>query len=288
MRSLQLAIFGIVIGWAALAVATVPVPTLSRRVTDLTGTLSAVQMGQLEQQLAAFEDRKGAQLAVLIVPTTTPDTIEQFAIRVFDQWKLGRKGIDDGALLLVAKNDHTLRIEVGRGLEGIMPDAIAKRIISEIIVPAFKNGDFSGGITAGVQRMMRVVDGEPLPAPKPSRSMTNFKGFDHVFPFLFFGVPIGGLILRALIGRLAAGLIGAGAAGGIALYLGAPLPIVIFAAIFVGLFCLGGSTNGRRSGYGGGWSSGGSSGGWSSGGSSGGGFSGGGGSSGGGGASGSW
>lgn len=287
MRWIQLTLLAIAISWAAAANATVPVPALSRRVTDLTGTLSAGQVGQLEQQLAAFETRKGAQLAVLIVPTTAPDTIEQFGIRVFDQWKLGRKGIDDGALLLVAKDDHTLRIDVGRGLEGIMPDAIAKRIISEIIVPAFKTGDFGGGIEAGVQRMMAVVDGEPLPAPKPSRSMTDFKGLGNLFPYLFFAIPIGGLILRALIGRLAAGLIGAVAAGGVAWFLGAPLPVDIFAAVFVGLFCLGGNANGRRSGGYGGWSSG-SSGGWSSGGSSGGGFSGGGGGSSGGGASGSW
>ena len=135
--------------------------------TDLTETLTPDQTAKLEQKLAAFEARKGSQIAVLIVPTTQPEAIEQYSIRVAEQWKLGRKGVDDGALLLVAKDDRALRIEVGYGLEGALPDAIAKRIIEDIIVPRFKTGDFYGGIDAGVDAMIKVVDGEPLPPPQP-------------------------------------------------------------------------------------------------------------------------
>ncbi|HYL17525.1 MAG TPA: YgcG family protein, partial [Burkholderiales bacterium] len=143
----------------------VPVPGLKARVTDLTHTLTPEQTAQLEQKLAAFESRKGSQIVVLIVPTTKPEEIEQYSIRVAEQWKVGRKGVDDGAILLVAKDDRALRIEVGYGLEGALPDVTAKRIVSDIIVPHFKTGDFYGGIDAGVDAMIKVVDGEQLPAP---------------------------------------------------------------------------------------------------------------------------
>src|SRR5512140_439195 len=133
-------------GFAQAEVA-VPVPA---RVTDQTGTLTPDQVQGLERTLRAFEARKGSQIAVLIVPTTQPETIEQFGIRVADRWKLGRKGIDDAAILIVAKNDRTLRIEVGYGLEGALNDATSKRIISEVIVPRFTQGDLYGGIAAGV------------------------------------------------------------------------------------------------------------------------------------------
>ena len=137
---------------AFLAIADVAVPPLKARVTDLTGTLSASEANQLEQKLAAFEAKKGSQIAVLIVPTTQPETIEQYSIRVAEAWKLGRKGIDDGALLLIAKQDRTVRIEVGYGLEGVLPDAIAKRIIEETIVPKLRQGNFAGGINAGIEQ----------------------------------------------------------------------------------------------------------------------------------------
>ena len=153
---------------ATFAVAEVPVPALEARVTDLTGTLTAEQRGALEESLRAFEALKGAQLAVLLVPTTAPETIEQYAIRVAEAWKLGRKGVDDGLLLLVATDDRRMRIEVGYGLEGAVPDAIAKRVIAETITPYFRQGDIPGGIEAGMQQLMRVVDGEPLPPPAPA------------------------------------------------------------------------------------------------------------------------
>ena len=143
-----------------------PVPKLTARVTDLTGTLTAEQQTQLEQKLAAFESAKGSQLAVLIVPTIAPEAIEQYSIRVVDEWKLGRKSVDDGALLIIAKNDHRVRIEVGRGLEGVLTDAMCNRIISERVTPAFRQGNFYGGIEAGLEAMMKLIEGEPLPPPE--------------------------------------------------------------------------------------------------------------------------
>src|SRR5258705_2490426 len=179
------ALLAIALLFAACAHADVAIPALKARVTDLTGTLAAQQQATLEQTLAAFEARKGSQIAVLIVPTTQPETVEQYALRVEETWKLGRKGVDDGALLLVAKDDRKLRIEVGYGLEGVLPDAIAKRIIAEDITPRFKQGDFYGGITTGVERMIKVIDGEPLPPPKP-RAQSRGGGFDFS-SLLFIG-----------------------------------------------------------------------------------------------------
>ncbi len=147
-----------------------PVPSLNRRVTDLTGTLDPSQQTDLETILQRFEQKKGSQVAVLIVPTTQPESIEQFAIRVADQWRLGRKGVDDGVLLLIAKNDRALRIEVGYGLEGVLPDALCNRIIDEHIVPRFRAGDFYGGIQSGAARILGAIEGEPLPTPNQKDS----------------------------------------------------------------------------------------------------------------------
>src|ERR1700745_2587003 len=166
--------------WASMAAADVGVPPLTARVVDQTGTLTPDQIANLEQKLKDFEARKGSQIAVLIVPTTQPEDIAQYSIRVVEQWKLGRKGIDDGALLIVAKNDRRLRIEVGYGLEGALNDATANRIISEIITPKFKQGDFVGGINAGVDRMISVIDGEPLPAPKPPQQRLSSDKIDQL------------------------------------------------------------------------------------------------------------
>lgn len=264
--------------------AEVPVPPLRARVTDLTATLSQDQRAALEQKLAALEARKGSQVAVVMLPTVQPEAIEQYAIRVFDQWKLGRKNVDDGVLLLVAKNDRRLRIEVGRGLEGAIPDAYAKRIIDEEITPRFKQGDFYGGITAGADRIARLVEGEPMPPPK--RTAAPGSGWSTETLFIgFIILAMASQLLHSLLGRfLGAGV--AGVAAGIVGYVLAGLAaavIVGLIAFVISLFI--GATGRRGSGWssGGNWSSGGGS--WSSGG---GGFSGGGGSSGGGGASGSW
>lgn len=269
---------------ATISLAQVAVPLLTARVTDLTDTLATDQRASLEQTLADFEERKGSQIAVLIVPSTAPETIEQYALRVAESWKLGRKGVDDGALLLVAKDERALRIEVGYGLEGVMPDAIAKRIVSDIIVPRFRAGDFAGGIRAGVEQMIRLVDGEPLPPPAARRDGGDAGVFAMLPHILIFSI-VGGAMLRALFGRF----VGAGVAGGAAGVISWLVLASVLGGLAVGaiafLLTLFLSLRGGRGGYGG-WSSGsgGSGGGWSGGG----GFSGGGGGFGGGGASGRW
>ena len=265
-------------GAAAIAAAQVAVPPLKARVNDLTGTLSAEQRSALEQTLAEFEQRKGAQIAVLLVPTTEPEPVAMFAVRVQESWKLGRKGVDDGVLLAIAKDDRELHIEVGYGLEGVLPDAIAKRIIEEEIVPRFKQGDFYGGIRAGTDRIMRVIEGEAL--PPPSRKAMEREGTDWLVPLLFFVVFAGG-ILRAIFGRLFGGVLGGGLAGLAGwMLMGSLFLGIVFAAVAFFVILAGG---GRMVPYGG------RHGGWSSrGGGFGGGFRGGGGLSGGGGASGRW
>src|ERR1700733_1488046 len=142
-----------------------PIPKLQARVTDLTGTLTAGQQAELEQKLRDFESRKGAQIAVLLVPTTQPEEIEQYSIRVVEAWKLGRKKVDDGALLILAKNDHSLRIENGYGLEGVLTDVMSNRIIEDTMVPLLRQGQYFAAISAGVDQMMRLIDGESLPPP---------------------------------------------------------------------------------------------------------------------------
>jgi uncharacterized protein len=268
---------------STLARADVAIPPLKARVTDLTGTLTSQQRSALEETLRAFEARKGSQIAVLVVTTTQPETVEQYAVRVEENWKLGRKGIDDGALLLIAKDDRKLRIEVGYGLEGVLNDATAKRIIAEEIVPRFKQNDYAGGINAGVARMIKVIDGEPLPPPAARPQRGNGIDLEHLLIIGFVLVFVVGGILRAIFGRvLGAGIVGA-IAGFIAWTLGGALLIGIIAAVIAFIFSLFGGTRGGfgSGGFGGGGFS-------SGGGFGGGGFSGGGGGSGGGGASGSW
>jgi uncharacterized protein len=245
-------------------------------------------MSALEQKLKDFEDRKGSQIEVLIVPTTQPEAIEQYSLRVVEQWKLGRKKVDDGALLLIAKNDRKLRIEVGYGLEGALNDATSKRIIDEIITPRFRSGDFAGGINAGVDRIIGVVDGEPLPAPKPIQRMSPgaLDALGEFFPVLLIGAIVVGGIMRSLFGRLGGSLItGLGVGVVVWLFVGV-LTIAGLAGLAGFLFTL--ISDAVMPG-GGGYSGGGYRGGGSSwGGGGGGGFSGGGGSFGGGGASGNW
>src|SRR3954467_7253683 len=166
MNAARASLLALLLCWACSALALVAVPPLSGRVVDQTGTLTAADVASLTQTLRDLETRKGSQVAVLIVPTTDGEAIEQYSLRVAEAWKIGRKKIDDGALLVIAKNDRRLRIEVGYGLEGALTDATTKRIIDEDITPKFKTGDFAGGISAGVDRMIRVVNGEKLPAPE--------------------------------------------------------------------------------------------------------------------------
>jgi len=273
--------------WAALAVADVAVPQLTARVTDLTGTLSAADISTLDQKLADFETRKGSQIAVLIVPTTQPEDIAQYSIRVVEQWKLGRKGVDDGVLLLVAKDDRRLRIEVGYGLEGALPDAIANRIINEIITPKFKQGDFAGGIDDGVDRIIKTVDGEPLPAPKPRNdaSQGQWDEIGQVFPVLLILTLVVGGILRQALGRFPGSLLTGGGVAIVAWWFAGFWAVALVVGFIAFVFTLIGDAIPLS---GGGGSYGGGRGGSSWGGGSSGGFSGGGGSFGGGGASGSW
>jgi uncharacterized protein len=282
------------IGSGVIAQGLQPIPQLEARVTDLTGTLTAEQQASLEDKLAAFESRKGAQVAVLIVPTTEPEEIEQYGIRVVEQWKLGRKKVDDGALLLVAKNDRRLRIEVGYGLEGALSDATSKRIIAETITPLFRQGDFYGGINAGLDQIMRVINGEPLPAPDHNwhGEPPKLIGF---LPFLIIAVLIGSAVLRAIFGRSAGALMTGAATGGIVWLLAKVAGFALAAGLIAGFFSLfaglssrGWSSAARHGGWGGGWGGLGGGGLGGRGGFGGGGFGGGGGGFGGGGASGSW
>jgi uncharacterized protein len=264
------------------AVADVAIPPLKARITDLTGTLSPAQLGDIESSLRAFEAKKGSQIAVLVLPSTQPETIEQFSIRLAEAWKIGRAKTDDGVILVLAKNDRRLRIEVGYGLEGAIPDARAKRIVDEIITPRLREGDFNAGIRNGVEALQKLIDGEPLPEPVRANTPSGGRDYESLLILgLVVSTLIGGL-LRAMLGRL----LGATVTGGLValgawLMLGALLGGLV-AGVIAFIFVL--AFDGSR-GLGGGWGGGG---GGFSGGSSGGGFSGGGGSFGGGGASGQW
>lgn len=304
------------LAWSSTAAAQVPVPPLKAHVTDQTGTLTAEQKAALEQTLAAFEARKGSQLAVLMVGTTAPEDIEQFSLRVAEQWKLGRKKVDDGAILVVAKDDRAVRIEVGYGLEGALTDLVSKRIVSETLLPRFRLQDFNGGILAGVDRMISVVDGEPLPEPDNRPSITDkglvSSGLGQSAPVLFIAALVVGGVLRGVLGKMLGSLVTGGVVAAIAWVLVGAVSIALAAGVMalvltlLGGGLLGGGLLGRglagrgglgglggfgraggMGGYGGGYYGGGgrSSGG---GGFSGGGYSGGGGGFGGGGASGRW
>ena len=259
----------------------VAIPELSKRVTDLTQTLSPDQQAQLEQKLAAFEAKKGSQIALLIVPSTQPEEIEQYAIRVVEKWQIGREEVDDGLLVLVAKDDRKIRIEVGYGLEGAVPDLYAKRVISEVISPRFKQGDFYGGLDAGLNSLIGLVDGEPLPAPGTPEF--NGMGIMDMLPLLMFGGLITGLFLRSMFGTFFGSALNGGLVGGVVTILGVALggaAVLGIVAFFITMMLGGRGINGYGGVPmgGGGWSGGGSSSSWGGGG---GGF-------GGGGASGDW
>lgn len=270
--------------FATLSLAEVAIPPLETHVTDLTHTLSKSEIAQLEQKLADYEIKKGSQVAIMIVPTTQPETIEQYSMRVVEAWKLGRKGVDDAVLLLVAKNDRVLRIEVGYGLEGVLPDAVAKRIIDEIIVPLFREGDFAGGLRAGIEHILKIIEGEPLPPPSIRRDTDESSGpgiiLDNIIPILLLFLVVG-RILQVMLGRLIGATVTGTIAGSIVWLIFSSLAIAIFIAIVIFIISLFENTRGGI--YRGGRNS------WPGGGSfGGGGFRGGGGGFGGGGASGRW
>lgn len=283
-----LALVGLLCAFALGAVAQelLPVPALKTRVTDLSGTLTPEQTASLEASLRAFEERKGTQLAVLMVPSTRPEAIEPFALRVAEQWKLGRRKVDDGALLLVAKDDRAVRLEVGYGIEGALNDLTARRIIAEEMTPRFRQGDFYGGITAGVDRVMRVLDGEALPTP--TRQARGDDGIGQTWPVLFIVALVLGGVLRQVLGRLPGALAVGGVLGVVAWFAIGTLAVTAAAALtgfLVTLLGIGMGGHGGMHGRGGhrgrgGWPAGGSRGG--------GGFRGGGGGFGGGGATGRW
>ena len=300
MRIARLAAGLLLLLASALSSADVAVPPLTGRVVDLTGTLSGGAVARMDAKLADFEAKKGAQIAVLIVPTTQPEEIEQFGIRVEDTWKLGRKGVDDGVYLIVAKNDRRVRIEVSYGLEGALPDAVANRIITETITPHFKLGDYDGGVEAGVNQIISVINGEPLPAP--DKKWERHSGLGNLLPVLLIVVFVAGGVLRAMFGRLFGSIATGGLAGGIVWLLSHLIPIGIGAGLLAFLFAMltggsrsgwtsgggfGGGLGGGLGGFGGGFG-GGLGGGGRGGFGGGGGFSGGGGGFSGGGASGSW
>ena len=299
MRALLAWLLAVFASFAA-AQGVLPVPELAARVIDQTGTLDAIQRKGLDDKLAAFEQQKGTQIVVLMVPTTLPEDISSYANRVANTWKIGRKEVGDGILVIVAKDDRKVRIEVAKTLEGAVPDLAARQIIDEAITPRFRQGDFAGGLGAAADQLIARVNGEALPAPRSSSPQgggaAGFDWFDLAI-FLFFAVPIAGAMLRGIFGRKLGSLVTGGGVGAIAMLITSSLVVAGIAGVVALLFSMlsGGSAlgGGRRGGFGGpvifpgGWGGGGGGGGGSWGG--GGGFSsGGGGDFGGGGASGDW
>jgi uncharacterized protein len=274
-----------------------PVPALSARVIDQTATLSAAEQQALEAKLTRVERERGSQIVVLLVPTTAPEDIAAYAQRVADHWKIGRREVGDGLLLVVAKNDHRVRIEVAKTLEGAVPDLAAKRIIDQRITPAFRAGDFAGGLGAAIDRLEARIGTEGLPEPEPEAAPREGGGLQDLAIFLFVGAPVIGAVFTGIFGRKLGALATGGAVGGLGwwftlnLLIGAGAGLI--AMVLVGVMGTG-SSGGGRGGRGGGgfggppviWGGGGRRGGFGSGG---GGFrSGGGGNFGGGGASGGW
>ena len=223
------------------------IPALSSPVTDLTNTLSTTEQQALAQKLSVFSQEKGSQIVVLIVPTTQPEDIAQYSLRVAEAWQIGRDKEDDGVIILLAKNDRKMRIEVGYGLEGAIPDAIAKRIVSDVMAPKFRQGDFSGGLNAAVDQLMALVSGEALPAPiKKQSGASSF--FDYL-PILMFGAIFSGVVLRAIFGKFFGSALNGGALGLLVWVLGGALltVILVVVAAFIFTFAMGG---GRGAGYG--------------------------------------
>ncbi|TXH26518.1 MAG: YgcG family protein [Elusimicrobia bacterium] len=213
-------------------------PPLQARVTDQTATLSRDQVASLEKALAEFERVRGSQIAILLVATTRPESIEAYAIRVAESWRLGRKGVDDGLLILVAKNDRKLRIEVGRGLEGAVPDAVAKRIVADVITSRFKEGDFAGGLQAGVARLQAIVGGEALPSPA---SAAQAGGMPDLDPWWIVGVVVVialGAVLSRLFGRLGGASVASGTVATLVWLVSGSLFATLIGAFVVFLFVL--------------------------------------------------
>lgn len=295
-RSVLMRFFAFLALWAVLAVHGAyaaegdpqPIPKLDKRVIDMTATLSAADEARIAGRLKEFEAKKGAQIAVLIVGTTQPEAIFDYSLRVAESWKLGRKGVDDGVLFVIAKNDRKMQILTGPGLQGSLTDAMSKRIISEVVGPKFRAGDFAGGIEQGVEKMIGVLQGEALPPPQKKRVASQGINFEGFLILGFVAALIAGPLLRSLLGRFVGAAATGGVTGAAAWWLagGMLFPLIAGVVIFFIVLMMGAMN--FSSGRGGGWSGGGWSGGGSSGGGSSDSFSGGGGSFDGGGASGDW
>ena len=291
-RALAGAAAALLLALAAIAQDAVPVPKLAARVTDQTGTLSVEQRDALEAKLRAFEEAKGSQVAVLLVPTLGGEAIEDFAGRVADTWRLGRKGVDDGVLFVVSLQERRMRIHTGRGVQGTLTDALSKRIVSEIVAPHFRAGDFPGGIAAGVDAILKAVEGEGLPEPSRKPSSVGSGGISDYGNFLFLGfflVPVLATVLRGIFGRFLGAGVTSGLTGAAAWIVFGSIAFGVVAALLAFALTLFSGSGFARSAGRGGWGgyipSGGGS--WGGGG-GGGGFSGGGGGFDGGGASGGW
>ena len=306
-RALAAIVLAATLGSTAWAQSVLPVPALTARVIDQTGTLDAAQKKALEAKLSALEKAKGSQVVVLMVPTTAPEDIASYTQRVGDTWKIGRKDVGDGLLLVVAKDDRKMRIAAAKTLEGAIPDVLAARIIDETMKPLFRAGDFAGGIGGAVDQVTGLINGEALPPPQWENSSSSGggegsgntndtgMGWQDLAIFLFFAVFIGGAIVRSILGNKLGAVVMGGGAGIAAFVVTSSIAIAAVAGILALVVTLFGAATGamlpttRRGG--GGWSGGGGGGGWgggSSGGGGGGFSSGGGGNFGGGGASGDW
>ncbi len=284
---------------AAWAQDALPVPPLTARVIDQTGTLDAAQLAALDGQLAALESGQGAQLVVLMVASTLPEDVASYAQRVGEAWKIGRRNVGDGLLIVVAKNDRHIRIEVAKALEGAVPDLAARQVIDTAMKPAFRTGDYAGGLGAAITQLGARIRGEGLPAPQarsPRGAPSAVDGFnlEDLGMFLFISVPVAAMIITRVVGRKFGAVLTSGGAGALAWWLSQSLLLSAAAGLVtllvVGLLGIGAAAQRfTRGGSRGGWGGGLGGGSWSSGSSGGGGFSsGGGGDFGGGGASGDW
>lgn len=300
LAAILLSLLALLAWWSpAAAQNLLAVPALTARVIDQTGTLDDIQRQGLEEKLAGLERDKGTQVVFLLVPTTQPEDIASYANRVANDWKIGRKAVGDGVLLVVARNDRKIRIEVAKTLEGAIPDLAASQIIDEAIRPRFRADDYAGGLHAAADQLIARIKGEALPpvkqAPVREAARDGFNFMDLAI-FLFFAVPIAGAVLRGIFGRKLGSLVTGGGVGAIALVLTSSIVIAVVAAVAGLLFSMvsgaGPRLGSRRhGGWGGGpviggWGGGGGGGSWGGGGGWGG--SGGGGDFGGGGASGDW
>lgn len=269
----------------------VPVPHLTSHVVDSAALLNAQQRQALESKLTALESSSGSQVIILTVFTTQPEDIASFSNRVGNVWKIGRKGIGDGLLIVVSKDDHKLRVEVAKSLEGAIPDLAAKQIIDSAISPRFKQGDYAGGLDAGVDQIAALVKGEALPTPaRSSADLAGVNSFDwqNLIVFIFFGVFVVGSIIRRVLGNKLGSMVTGGAVGLLVNAVTGSVVIGVLSGFAAMIFVLVSSVGNAFRGLGGGGGVGSGGGDWSSGSDDGGFSSGGGGDFGGGGASGDW